>query len=251
MNLRASFPRLQLLFLLGVIAYTTLESSAPGDVVTTMDGRRTELKILGVNGPMLQVQVPAGTVGIPLASIKEVQMVVPPEFAAANRHFAAKEYSKALAIIKALTDKFKGVPVDWAQQATGMLGDLYITNNDLPKAEAAYKDFQRLYPGIGSTQAEVGMARVAISKNELAAAKQKLQPIADAALKEKFVPRANAFAYSQTFLALGQIKEKEGDLPGALEDYLRTITLFYHDPSAVSLAQERVDDLSARKITVP
>jgi hypothetical protein len=51
------------------------------------------------------------------------------------------------------------------------------------------------------------------------------------------------------------LKEEEGNLPGALEDYLRTVTLFYHDRSAVTAAQQKADDLRARDkdhpLTVP
>ena len=51
--------------------------------------------------------------------------------------------------------------------------------------------------------------------------------------------------------ALGEIKENEGDLSGALADYLRTVAVFYHDSSAVSAAQERANALLSRKVTVP
>ena len=67
-----------------------------------------------------------------------------------------------------------------------MLGDLYVALNEVPKAEVAYKEFQRLYPGGGSLQADVGMARIAASKKDFATARQKLEPITVAqALKEK------------------------------------------------------------------
>jgi hypothetical protein len=39
---------------------------------------------------------------------------------------------------------------------------------------------------------------------------------------------------------------------GALEDYLRTVTLFYHDPSAVAAAQTRADAIRReQKVAVP
>lgn len=212
-----------------------------------MDG-----KVLGVQGTNVQFQTQAGTIGWPLANTKEVQVAAPPEFAAAQGAFAAKDVNKALQIVAALVAKYKGLPVDWAQQATAMLGDLYIANKDFDKAEAAYKEFQRIYPGAGGVQAEVGTARIAVSKKDYATAKSKLEPIIDAALKDKAVSRANAYAYSQAFLAMGEIKEGEGNLQGALEDYLRTVTIFYYDPTAVAAAQEKADALRAsQKITAP
>ena len=52
---------------------------------------------------------------------------------------------------------------------------------------------------------------------------------------------------------MGEIKENEGNLPGALEDYLRTVTLFYYDRVAVAAAQERADALRAAhpEVAVP
>ncbi len=225
--------------------------AARGDVLTMSDGTKRDGKVLGVQGTGVLLQTPAGTAGWPISNIKDVQMAAPPEFALAQKAFAAKDVPKALQLVKGIADKFKGLPVDWARQATGMVGDAYIATNDLVRAEAAYKEFQRLYPSGGSTQAEVGMARIAISKKDFAGAKAKLAPIAEAALKEKNVSSANAFAYSNAFLALGEIEEHDGNLPAALEDYLRTVTLFYHDPTAVAAAQEKAEALRGQKITVP
>ena len=46
---------------------------------------------------------------------------------------------------------------------------------------------------------------------------------------------------------------QRGNFSEALEDYLRTVTLFYHDPAAVSVAQERADALRKdhKEVTVP
>ena len=253
MKLRFRFVRQQLLFLFGCVAVLIgAVTMVRADIVTTTDNRRQEVKVIGVSGSTLQVQVGAGTLGLPLASIKEVQMAAPPELAQAQQAFAAKDYKRALSLITQLTEKYKGMPAEWAQLATGMLGDLYVALNELPKAEVAYKEFQRLYPGGGSLQADVGMARIAASKKDFATARQKLEPITAQALKEKNVSRLHAYAYSQAFLVLGQVKESEGNAPGALEDYLRTVTIFHHDPAAVSAAQERADALRKdHKVTVP
>ena len=181
---------------------------------------------------------------LPLASIKEVRMsVLPPEFAAAQRALSAKDYPAAQKALQAL-EKYRGLPAEWAQQATAMLGDLYIEMGQTEKAETAYKDFQRLYPAAqGGPQAEVGMARLAVAKKQYDAAKTKLEPIVTKALGEKNVPANLAYAYSQTFYLTGQIKEAAGDFTGALESYLRTVTLFYGDRTAVAQAQEKADEL--------
>ena len=122
-----------------------------------------------------------------------------------------------------------------------MLGDLYVELGDTAKAEASYKAFQQLYPN--SALADIGMAAIAVNKGDFAEAKKRLDPVTSKALEEKNVPYEKALAYSKAFYLSGQAKESDGDLAGALEDYLRTVTLFYHDRASVALAQEKADAL--------
>ena len=251
MKLRVRFLRQQLLFLVACVLGFPTEGFGQASIKLS-SGASHQGRILAVTPAGVEIQFGPNKATLPLQMITEVQMAAPAEFAAAQQAFATKDFNKALTAVLAVTERYKGLPTDWAQLATAMLGDIYVVTNDLAKAEAAYRDFQRLYPGAGSLQAEVGLARIAASKKDYAGAKKKLEPIAAAALKEKSLTRQNAFAYSQTFLVLGQVKESEGDAIGALEDYLRTVTLFYHDPSAVSAAQDRADTLRKdQKITVP
>lgn len=225
------------------------------DLVIGTDNQQRNVKVVGVSpsGTSLEILVGAGKLGVPLAGIKEVRMNPPAEYGQALTAYGAKDYAKALTLMKGVADKFKGMPSPWAQQAVAMMGELYIQTNDLAKAETAYNDFKRLYPTGGSLQSEVGLSRLAVAKKEYATAKEKLEPITAAALQEKIVTPANALAYSQAFLVSGQVKEAEGNLPGALEDYLRTVTIFYHDRTAVASAQERADNLrkAHKEVTAP
>jgi len=242
MKLRRCSASHQLLFLIvGCLSVAARLYSQ--DTITTRDGKTQAAKIVGANGTTVQLQVAAGMVGIPLSSITQVVMAPPAEYTLAVAAYEAKDYPKALASMAQVAGKYKGLPTEWAQQAALMLGDIYVAQNELAKAETAYTDFQKFYPGRGTVQVDVSMARVAVSKKDFTAAKQKLEPLAEAALKEKSVPKAAAASYSQVFLLLGEIKEAEGDFQGALQDYLRTVTLFYQDHVAVSSAQEKADAL--------
>lgn len=242
MNLRSPLKGQQLLFL--SVLSLALAGGARGQDLVIMQDRQQPGKVLGVSAAGLQIQIGQGSISLPLASIKEVRLgTLPPEFAAAQKALMAKNFPEAQTALKAL-EKYRGLPAEWAQQATGMVGDLYIEMGQIDKAEAAYKDFQRLYPAAaGGPQAEVGLARLAVAKKDFDGAKQKLEPLAAKAIVEKNVPANLAYAYSQVFYLLGQIKEAGGDLPAALEDYLRTVTLFYGDRAAVALAQEKADSL--------
>ena len=255
MKLRFPFRPQQLLSVIGGALLLGAAAQAQ-DTIILKTGAAQQGKVIGVTpSGQLEFQV-AGTtnkLGLALNQVGEVRMTPPPEYAQAYGAYTAKDYPKALTLMKSVADRFKGMPSPWAQQATSMMGELYILTDDLPKAEAAYNDFKRLYPTGGSLQSEVGLSRLAIAKKDYATAKQKLEPITDAALKEKIINPNNALAYSQAFLVSGQVKEAEGNLSGALEDYLRTVTLFYHDRTAVASAQERANALreAHKEVTVP
>lgn len=251
MKLRRCFPFHQLLFLLATSLLFHRAATAQEKIVKT-DGTTQDVRITGVSDSAVMVQVSGGTIGVPLSTISKVIMPAPADYAEAMTALEAKDYGKALAAAKAVASKFKGLPTDWARQATAMIGDLYVVLNDLPKAEAAYQDFQKTYPGQGSTQTDVGLARIAFSKKNYDAAKQKLEPIKKQALALKGVPPDGAPAYGKAFCLLGQIEEAQGDYSNALQDYLRTVTLFHGDRTAVAAAQEKADALrKEHHVTVP
>ena len=126
-----------------------------------------------------------GQLGFDLGLISRIDAPAPPAFQAGYAAYTAGEWDKALASLKPLVAQFHGLPTDWARQATGILGDVYVEKNDLTNAEAAYNDFRRLYPGgAGNTlRATLGQARIAFARNNVAAARQGLEPIKQAALK--------------------------------------------------------------------
>ncbi len=239
MKLRRWFPLQQLLF--AALVCIAIAARAQ-DTLTLRDGRTQVTKILGVSASGVQIQLgAAGTITIPMANIAKVTMAPPANFTSGMTAYAAGDLPTALSDIKAVVDKFKGLPTDWAQQATAALGDIYVAQNKFSEAEAAYKDFEKWYAASGSQQAEVGMARVDFSKKAYADATKKLEPILAQALKVKVAPKETAATYSQAFYLSGQLKEASGDFSGALEDYLRTVALFPQDRIALANAQERAD----------
>jgi predicted Zn-dependent protease len=215
--------------------------------IVLKDNRIQRMKVFGVSTSGLQLDVATpdgkGRLGVPLAQIKEVRMAQPAELGQALALYQEKKYDEALTMLKALIAKYRGLPASWAQQAAASVGSIYLAKGDVAGAENAFREFQKMYPGQGTLQSEVGLALVAVAKKDFATAKAKLQPVAEAALKEKNVSAATALAYSNAFLGLGQIEEAEGNLGEALEHYLRTVTLFFHDRASAAVAQERADAL--------
>ena len=191
-----------------------------------------------------------------LGTLARVAMTAPAAFATGIAAYQAGNWDKAVADLKPLADQFRGLPVDWAQQATGMLGDIYLEKKDLAKAEAAYNDYRRFYPGdaAGQLRLGVGQARIAFAKNQAAQAKQQLQGITQAALKNPaLVTRQDGAVYGQAFYLLGQIQEQEHGYQDALQNYLRTVTLFYQDNAVAAHAQDRANNLRAahKDLAVP
>ena len=222
------------------------------DKLIKTNGETQDVKIMNVSGANVQIQVGGGMIGVPLSTISNVIMAPPADVAAATTAFEAKDYPSALTAAKAVVDKYRGLPTDWAQQSTALLGDIYVALNDLPKAEAAYLDYLKVYPGKGSIGTDVGLARIAFAKKDYSKARQKLDPIKEQAMKQVNVPPDLAHAYGRAFYLLGQVEEAQGDSSNALQDYLRTVTWFYQDRLATSAAQERADALrKEHNLTVP
>lgn len=188
---------------------------------------------------------------LPLKLVESVQMAPPPEYAQAMLAIQQRDLAKASSIVGALANRYKGLPTDWAQQATALVGALALQSGDLRKAEAAYDDFAKWYSDASSAEVQVGRAAIAAAKKDFTSAKGIVDPVVEAALKEKNVSPGNRFAYSRAFYVSGQVKESEGDKAAALEDYLRTVTIFFHDTAAVSSAQEQADALRKEGIAVP
>ena len=184
------------------------------DRLVFRDNHIQEGKVLGVT-PDGQVQIslstangPTGQIAFSMGLLSRVEVVPPPEFHAGMAAYQASNWDKALALLKPLAAKFRGLQVDWMAQTTATLGDIYLEKEDVASAEAAYNDFKRLYPGGagGSVRANVGQARVASAKNNTAAVKQQLASVAVEAMKNPaLVSRADGVAYGQAFYLLGQI----------------------------------------------
>jgi hypothetical protein len=251
MTLRAPAEIRQMIFAIALLVAFGATASAQHQL--RLKGNPTPLvgTVLGSDGRNVQFQTTAGKVGYPLPNVESVTMPAPAEMTQVQQAMQAGDHEKALQLSQSISDKFKGLPAEWAKLATSTTANLLISTGNFEKAEATFKEIEQLYPGAGGIQSKVGLARIAVAKKEYATAKENLTPIAEAALKERNAPRENALAYSQAFYALGMVEEAEGQHQEALENYLRTVTIFFHDPTARAGAQERADALRAQNKTKP
>jgi TolA-binding protein len=145
MNLRRCFLPQQYLFAALILAAQARPAAAQHKVVLK-NGKTTEAEVVGVSGSNLRAKVDAGTLEIPLPRIARVEMPPPAGYDAAMKAFNAQDYPTAVAETKVLVDRFRGIPVDWAQQLSGMLGELYIELGKYNEAGDAYEQFRTAYP---------------------------------------------------------------------------------------------------------
>src|SRR5438552_13763189 len=98
MKLRRSPCSRQLLFLPLLFILFTGRDARAQDMITKRDGTTQAVKIIGTTGANVEVQVGAGTVGIPIAMVASIKMTPPAEFQGALAAWQAKDYAKAYAL---------------------------------------------------------------------------------------------------------------------------------------------------------
>ena len=215
-----------------------------------------EGRITGIQGEAILLNLPNGKTSVPLAQVVRVDAATPPSYATGIAAYNAGNFDKALADLRPIGDAFRGLPTDWAQQTLAALGSIYLEKNDVAKAEAAFNDYRKFYPKAPGNQLQlsVAQARIAFAKKNVPQARQALESIIQTALKSPAeVTRGDGAAYGQAFYLLARLQEGEKNYQGALENYLRVVTLFYQDAAVATRAQKAADDLRAAQkgLTVP
>lgn len=220
------------------------------DMVVLKDGQRRPGIILGIAKDQLKLKVGPVETSLPMAQVASVTMDPPKAYTDALAQWAAGENAKTLDILKPLVDKFLGLPAPWAERAAALLGDVYLALDRIPDAEAAFNAVQTAYPNSNSLS-NIGLARLAVAKNDYASARGKLAPILEEAASVKVAPHGKSAMYGQAFYLMGIIRESEGTQPEALQDYLTTVTLFHEDEVVAAKARERADILIEKNVIVP
>ena len=255
MNLRATFPARQLLSaVLGLLSLAVTGNVAAQDSVTLKTNPpqlKTGVVVTGVVGGRVMVRESSGEIGYDIKQIESVVKAPPPEFAQGMRLVETGDLEKAVPLLKAVADRFKGLPTTWAQDATAGLTNLYLSLGKLAEAEAALADFKKAYGSSSSAAAGIGEARLAAAKGKFADAKAVAEPIVREALTKKNISRAESQLYGQAYFVLGQVAEGENKLPEAMENYCRAVAIFYQERSVVAAAQMRIDDLRQKGVTTP
>lgn len=226
-------------------AAVVLLAAAPAraqDTVVLKSGATREGKVTGVSGGNVRIQTPAGTVGAPLADVKEVRMAEPADLATAADKLAKGDAKGAAAILQKLNDAFPGLPAAWTQRALALLGDAKLEAGDKAGAQAAYDQFVKAYPQ-ATTMAALGQARLAVESGKFPDAEKLLKPMLASHAKTIVPQPADGPALCQSHYLMGRVREAEGDHQAALEHYLKAFAVFPFDRNAAAAAQTRADAL--------
>lgn len=220
------------------------------DVILQKDGQRREGQILGLKTDTVRIKVGPVETGIPLSNVASVTMAAPKAYDDALAQWQKGDAAKTLALLTPLVENFNGLPTGWAERASALLGEVFLSTGQVDKAETAFANFQKLYPSAAST-ADVGLARLAIAKKDFEGARVKLVPIVEKAKSTKVPDPAESAVYGQALFLLGQVQESSSENAEALENYLLAVTLFHEDKAVVAKAEERANALKEKSVIVP
>ena len=231
--------------------WATLGMLTAQDLIVQTDGQRREGEILAVVAGKLKIKVGPAETAMAMDQVASVTKAAPKEYEDAIRAWQEGNANKTLSLLKPVVDAFRGLPTEWAERAAALLGDVYLSLDQLPEAESAFAEFTTAYPK-ATALSDIGLARLAVSRKDFAAAKTRLLPIVAEADKVVAAPAGKSAAYGQAFYLMGLVHETEGAYPEALRDYLSTVTLFHDDRAVIAKAQERAEVLVKEKqVIVP
>ena len=127
-----------------------VSAQAQTDTVTLKTNppqRKAGVLVTGVVGGKVMIKEGSGEIGYDLSQIESVVKAAPPEFIQGMRLVEAGDTEKALPFLKAVADKYRGLPTAWAQDATAGVGNLYLSLGNVSAAEGAFNDLKKAYGG--------------------------------------------------------------------------------------------------------
>lgn len=238
-----------------VLAVMPLASlSHAQDTIVLRNGQKRMGKVTGVADGLVRIETQAasgvvqGTV--PLAEVQSVNMQTPADFEAAQQAWKAGQAQQARAKLEPLVKNFNGLPASWVPEATLLLIDAQIETGDPNAAEQTLVEFQRNYPGRAESTGLM-RAKIAVGRKNFVGAKPLLAPILEQSKTARLADTSQSVEFGQAHYLMGQIREREGDLSGALEDYLRASLLFFGDAAVAERARQRAEALIEKGVTVP
>ena len=156
-----------------VTLWGTLSMLLAQDFIVQKDGQRREGEILGVVDGKLKIKVGPAETSIAMDQIASVTKAPPKAYEDAIKAWQEGNANQTLSLLKPMVEDFRGLPTEWAERAGALLGDVYLSLDQLPAAESAFAEFTK------STRMPLpfrilASRDLAVSKKDFATAKARL-----------------------------------------------------------------------------
>ncbi len=193
---------------------------------------------------------------LPFRLFEDVEfLTLPDPFVEAEQHVQDNNLILARPAYETVLRLFNGLPSDIIGITYTRLADIYITQEKYEEAEEFLQQYANTYADADTDldQVKLGEAQIAVAKKNYDEALELLQPLTDIAKNHESVSEREANYFARVFFSLAQAQEELGNLSQALENYLKVVTVYFHDTAMAQAADEKAQELRATnpQITVP
>jgi len=242
--------RIQLIRVVGgVITASVMASLAmaqtAGDYFILKTGQRRDVIINRADTKNLYYQTPSGDAPMPWTSISSWNLAERRGVKETLASVDAGKYAEALTVLKPLADRYMALPVPWIQDVVVAIVRCHTELRQFAEADAVAKKFGEYQPAqVNRVKPFLAVALAGQKKYDEAIAA--LAEVAKTAVGKLVLTPAEARMFGQAFLTLGDCYAGKGDEQKALECYLTTTVLYYHDEPIARQAQVKADELKQK-----
>jgi tetratricopeptide (TPR) repeat protein len=157
----------------------------------------------------------------------------------------AGQSAKAIPALKAVVERYLALPVRWSMDASVALVRAYTEQKQFAEADAVAKQFMDAHPTlVNLVRPYLALALAGQGKYDEAIGL--LTEVVKASGDKLVVTPTEGRMLGTAYLALGDCHQAKGDAEKALESYLTTVVLYYHDDAVVRQAQTKADELKKK-----
>jgi tetratricopeptide (TPR) repeat protein len=227
--------KLYKVLLYGGAATLLLSAHTWGDVIISTSGSYTG-QVTRATANEVVIKQGQNEFTVPKSSIQKLEVNKPAEFDAASEALKAGKNLQEVTALKAIVERYAGLPVDWAMDAMVALSDAQIAMRDYIGAKRVLDDAIRLYPGEQARRLEVKTTRLSIAQGGQAKAVDNLRAFLAVATKRELLTDDDEYAIAEAYVLLGDCLLAT-NAEDALDNYLKVVTLFDLDTDRATEAQ--------------
>jgi tetratricopeptide (TPR) repeat protein len=231
-----------------VLGTPLLHAQTTPDSFTLLSGELRAVTITRVDRQNLYYRTPSGELPQPLRSLKAWGIAERPTVQPALKAVNAGQFAQAVPMLKPVVDAFLDSPAAsyaWVSDSAVALIRAYSELKQFADADAVAKKFTASLPkDINRVKPFLAVALAGQGKFDDAIVL--LQEVVKDGEKKLAVTLTQSRMFGQAYLSLGDCYAGKGDAEKALESYLTTTVLYFHDESIARQAQAKSDELKKK-----